>query len=99
MKMIWLKYRHFTPRDWSRLFPVTAVLTGLLAISGCAGNTNVQTGIISPTDYITASPSATATATATATPMQSAASGSDTFESKLANMTLEENRANAPGRH
>ncbi|OMD52561.1 glycoside hydrolase family 3 [Paenibacillus borealis] len=69
---------------------MTAVLTGLLAISGCAGNTNVQTGIISPTDYITASPSATATATATATPMQSAASGSDTFESKLANMTLEE---------
>ncbi|WP_379147206.1 beta-N-acetylhexosaminidase [Paenibacillus sp. sgz500992] len=96
MKMIWLKYRHFTPRDWSRLFPVTAVLTGLLAISGCAGSTNVQTGNISPTDYITVSPSATAasaataTATAPATPMQSAASGSDTIESKLANMTLEE---------
>lgn len=92
MKMIWQKYKHFTPRDWSRLFPVTAVLTGLLAISGCAGSTNVQTGDISPTDYITASPSATAaaTATATATPMQSAASGSDTIDSKLANMTLEE---------
>ncbi|AIQ18158.1 glycoside hydrolase family 3 [Paenibacillus sp. FSL H7-0357] len=75
---------------------MTAVLSGLLAISGCAGSTNVQTGNISPTDYITVSPSATAasaataTATATATPMQSAASGSDTIESKLANMTLEE---------
>ncbi|MEK5237127.1 beta-N-acetylhexosaminidase [Paenibacillus sp. FSL L8-0470] len=92
MKMIWLKYRHFTPRDWSRLFPVTAVLTVLLAISGCAGSANMQTGNISPTDYITAAPSATAaaTATATATPMQSAASGSDTIDGKLANMTLEE---------
>lgn len=52
----------------------------------------MQTGNISPTDYITAAPSATAaaTATATATPMQSAASGSDTIDGKLANMTLEE---------
>ncbi|MEK8213630.1 beta-N-acetylhexosaminidase [Paenibacillus sp. FSL L8-0463] len=90
MKMIWLKYRHFTPRDWSRLFPVTAVLTVLLAISGCAGSANMQTGNISPTDYITAAPSATAAATATATPMQLAASGSDTIDGKLANMTLEE---------
>lgn len=50
----------------------------------------MQTGNISPTDYITAAPSATAAATATATPMQLAASGSDTIDGKLANMTLEE---------